>query len=301
MLYGKRSEETRNQRGQVLILLAVSMVGLIAILALVLDGGNLYLHRRRMQNAADAGALAGARILALDGTDGQASTAAYDYSVTRNDAATANIAVASPIVTVRACTPVLMSFARVLGINAQTVCATAVARFDGVNLAYGAAPIAIRDFEFVKGDPYTIWDDDKDMDPLTGNISGAYRGWLCMSCLVPESCGNCGSNLLKDWMVDGYEGAISRDEWVRGEEGVSAAVIQQAYVGQLIKIVVFDEIRQWYPGKDYYHVLKFAVFEVTEVLATRSPKGIQGIFVDYVDSGPPGPDDGGLRMVHLIE
>jgi uncharacterized membrane protein len=50
-----------SESGQFLVMLAVMLLALLAMLALVLDGGTLYLRRREAQNAADAGALAGAR------------------------------------------------------------------------------------------------------------------------------------------------------------------------------------------------------------------------------------------------
>ena len=53
----------RRQRGQALILVAVAVLVLTAILALALDGGRIYLDRRQLQDAADAGALAGAEQL----------------------------------------------------------------------------------------------------------------------------------------------------------------------------------------------------------------------------------------------
>jgi Flp pilus assembly protein TadG len=53
----------RGQRGQALILVAVAVLVLTAILALALDGGRIYLDRRQLQDAADAGALAGAEQL----------------------------------------------------------------------------------------------------------------------------------------------------------------------------------------------------------------------------------------------
>ena len=65
-----------HQNGQVLVLMAFGLVALIAILALVIDGGAIYLNRRRMQNAADAGVMAGTRIAALNGTDPEAVAAA---------------------------------------------------------------------------------------------------------------------------------------------------------------------------------------------------------------------------------
>ena len=49
-----------SERGQVLIIVVLGMVGLIAITALAIDGGNAFLDRRNAQNAADTAALAGA-------------------------------------------------------------------------------------------------------------------------------------------------------------------------------------------------------------------------------------------------
>ncbi len=48
------------ERGQAIILIVFAIIGLIGMAALVIDGGNAYLERRKTQNAADAAALAGA-------------------------------------------------------------------------------------------------------------------------------------------------------------------------------------------------------------------------------------------------
>jgi hypothetical protein len=53
----------RQQSGQILVLFALSLLALIAMLGMVLDGGNIYVQRRTAQNAADASALAGTRAL----------------------------------------------------------------------------------------------------------------------------------------------------------------------------------------------------------------------------------------------
>jgi len=47
-----------DERGQVLVVVALSMVVLLLIAALVIDVGNWYAHKRQLQNRADAGALA---------------------------------------------------------------------------------------------------------------------------------------------------------------------------------------------------------------------------------------------------
>jgi len=57
----------RKQSGQVLIQVALMIGVLLLMAALAVDVGNMYAERRRMQNAADAGALAGARDLCLGG------------------------------------------------------------------------------------------------------------------------------------------------------------------------------------------------------------------------------------------
>jgi hypothetical protein len=54
----------RLERGQTLVIVAVAMVGLLALAGLAIDGGNLVVQRRRAQNAADAAALAGTRLIA---------------------------------------------------------------------------------------------------------------------------------------------------------------------------------------------------------------------------------------------
>jgi hypothetical protein len=62
MLWIENMDKRRDlsERGQSLVLVALLFLAFVAILALVLDGGNAYAARRTAQNAADAGALAGA-------------------------------------------------------------------------------------------------------------------------------------------------------------------------------------------------------------------------------------------------
>jgi hypothetical protein len=58
-----RNPYRRHESGQVIVLFAIGLLGLLAMLGVVIDGGTLYLQRRTAQNAADAAALAGARAL----------------------------------------------------------------------------------------------------------------------------------------------------------------------------------------------------------------------------------------------
>ncbi len=58
----KRSHST--QTGQSIVLFAFALLGLVAFLALVVDGANIYVQRRQVQNAVDSASYAGADVLA---------------------------------------------------------------------------------------------------------------------------------------------------------------------------------------------------------------------------------------------
>lgn len=55
---------SRHERGQVLVLVVLAIVGLLAMTGLVVDGGNTWAQQRQTQNASDSAAEAGAVILA---------------------------------------------------------------------------------------------------------------------------------------------------------------------------------------------------------------------------------------------
>jgi hypothetical protein len=76
----------RRQSGQVMVLLGLSIVGLVALVALVLDGGSVYLQHRTGQAAADAAALAGTRAL----RDANSTTAVSSIASTVTTYAQAN-------------------------------------------------------------------------------------------------------------------------------------------------------------------------------------------------------------------
>ena len=56
----------RAESGQILIIFAFGLVGILAIAALVFDVGQDLIERRNQQKAADAAALAGARYLTTE-------------------------------------------------------------------------------------------------------------------------------------------------------------------------------------------------------------------------------------------
>ena len=76
------------ERGQALVVMVFAVIALLVALGLAIDGGMIILDRRRMQNASDAGALAGTRLLARaicgDGADDAAIAAEVNHYAERN-------------------------------------------------------------------------------------------------------------------------------------------------------------------------------------------------------------------------
>lgn len=122
--------DTRPKYGQVLVVFAIALLALLAFLALAIDLGGIYQERRAMQNAADAGALAGAREMCFGsaGTEAAAEAVALDYAVTRNGAAGATVSVSLPTsVTVVATQTYETYFAGLIGFDEVPVQADATA------------------------------------------------------------------------------------------------------------------------------------------------------------------------------
>src|SRR2546427_7857362 len=71
-------ELRRKKRAQSLVIVALSATALFGIIALGLDAGRLYFQRRDVQNAADAGALAGAQELLPGGSNPRVPRAMID-------------------------------------------------------------------------------------------------------------------------------------------------------------------------------------------------------------------------------
>jgi hypothetical protein len=92
--------KTANQeRGQVLMLVAVLLTGILGLLGLVIDAGHYYAERRQVQNAADEAAQAGAIEVLLGGNATAATTAAKQNATANgfnNDGTTNTVTVTTP-------------------------------------------------------------------------------------------------------------------------------------------------------------------------------------------------------------
>ena len=88
-----RNAAPRSARGQILVIVAGGLIGLLAFAGLALEGGTLVLNRRDGQNSSDLAAVAGARMVALNYTEAGGKTQADVYgALTSNMAANGCVA-----------------------------------------------------------------------------------------------------------------------------------------------------------------------------------------------------------------
>jgi len=121
-----KDEVNHREQGQSLVLISIIMISMIALIALAIDGGFEMSNRRKAQNAADAGALAGANALCAANPT-LAVSHARDYAVNRNEAASAEISFDSQDITVTTSIPHNTFFAAIFGTELITTTATASA------------------------------------------------------------------------------------------------------------------------------------------------------------------------------
>ena len=127
----------RDESGQAFVLVAIFLLGLVAVAGLVADGGLVLAQRRDLQNAADAAAAAGAMQLdedhyratggagvALDGDAAYAAAAGY---LAAEGGAVYSVGVSDARVEVEVSRSANTAFLRVLGIESVTINARASA------------------------------------------------------------------------------------------------------------------------------------------------------------------------------
>jgi Putative Flp pilus-assembly TadE/G-like len=199
------SHGNRHERGQTMILVAVSIVSLLAMAALAIDVVTLYVARTEIQGAADAAALAGAKAIAdsglttLPSTDGnfvavqtlaqsmatsaiasvlaspnnQVAGVALAATTTFNFAANVNGAINNPRVTVsltRAGLPTF--FAHIWGRTAVTVSTSATAEaYNPANMPNNTQinPKGVKPWLVANRDP-TQGTNKQFVDPTSGNV-----------------------------------------------------------------------------------------------------------------------------------
>ena len=268
---------TRNERGQTMIQLALALVVLMGIGALAVDVGMGYLERRRMQNAADAGALAGAYALCKAEPADVAKAKAVEYmqknGVKAADIAAGDVTISGGAVSVVAKTSIATNLAGSLGFSTLDVGAASAATCGAANSACGLWPIAFDLALYVYaacGERMVIWADDSvavDSSCEIGGVTRPFcdcyecdydgpivifpdlgRAWLDFSGSVdpvyPDTCqkNGCGESEMECRIRSGSSAPITLPACIAGLRGVKAGAKNDIdnQAGDVVKIPLYD-------------------------------------------------------------
>ncbi len=292
----------RSERGQSLVLTTFFVAALLGMAALVIDLGTWFRSQRDLQAVADAAALAGAQGLP-DG--GQASAYANQYT-NKNGAN-------GPTVTFPSADKIKVSlqrpapgfFARVFGVNAVTIRASATALSFNPGEAQYAAPIAVDEkHPLIMGcHPMPCFNQPTELE-LTKVGPGAFR-----LINIDGSHGGTGPQLLADWLLKGYEGYMPLN-WYFSDSGAkfNSQNVQDALtkrIGTEMLFPVYSTTRA--QGSNFeYKVIGWIGFVITSYEVHGNNGILHGYFTRVVWDGIEGhsgdpADDFGVRSIELIE
>jgi Flp pilus assembly protein TadG len=169
-LWIKRLRALRRDEGQVLIQTTIMLLVLLGFVALAVDVGHVYGERRRLQNAADAGALAGAYELCRLSPADVARARAIEYmernGVPADEIAEDDVVIEGNVVNVTAQETTDTFLAGFAGFPTLDVGATAAAACGAATSACGLWPLAFErgfwDENLECGEQFVVWDAEKE-------------------------------------------------------------------------------------------------------------------------------------------
>jgi Flp pilus assembly protein TadG len=265
----------KSERGQNLVIYAVITIVLLALAGLVVDGGFGLVNRRQAQNAADAGALAGANMLCSTDPSMTPYDAAWQYTVDLNHADDAIIDpnIEEKKITVTAIITQTTFLARIFGSDVITSTATATAGCYGACSAI-TMPVAWACHSTIQGEPdpncgidygtleepgplYIIMDSNKAAEDyecisaggslncdLNGDgtddlIGGGGRSWLDLN------GGSEQKSDYPDWILGTKTDRISEHMWLPGGDGTDTAIFHAAeerrQTDPIVIMPIFDD------------------------------------------------------------
>jgi hypothetical protein len=285
----QRLAQTREERGQMIALLAVSTVALIAAGAFVMDVGSWFRAHRATQSVADASALAAAQELPTSSS--LATSQAQAYS-SKNGGGVTQITFSSAYMTndtiaVRADRTAPGFLARVIGINSVNVSADSVARAYNIGAAKFAAPFGVAKTEPMLnqcggpcyGSGYSTTLDLERVGPGSFKILN-----------IDGSQGGVGPDTLAQWIYGGLSGTMNIG-WYWGDPGVkfNSSQVKDAMdsrIGSDILLPVYDQVQG--QGSNFnYSVVGWATFRLTDYKFKGNGGEISGYFVSVAWEGTP--------------
>jgi hypothetical protein len=306
-----RYHRVRSESGQVAVIMAAFLAVMVGAAAMVLDVGSWYRADRAAQATADAAALAGAQ--GLQASKSSASALAGEYA-TKNGGGDIEITfgtkvVANDLITVTVARPAPGFFSKLFGIDSVEVNARATARAGIPAEARYVAPIAVNEQHPMLqcgcfGDPTQVALINLH-NPGAGDAAGAF-GLLNLD--SQQDGGNIGSNVLADWIRDGYQGALPLGTYNSAPSAnFNSQDIRKALNDRLGTELLFPVYRSITGGGSgaEFDIIAWVGFVPTSFTLGGSSGTIRGYFTKVIWQGLADETgtvpDHGARVISLIE
>jgi Flp pilus assembly protein TadG len=318
------STASSDQRGQILVLFVLSLVAIIAMIGLVIDGGSAYAQRRDQQNVADLASLAGATAYLNTTGDVATKTAAAEAAAialattngftTDGAGVTVDVTVTptGPYATVKVglSVPHRNHFAGIIGMPTWGVSVDATSETTGEpNTATGVLPLIFNEEAFndlVCTAGQTGCPDQVFNEPGTGNEDvpqdATQFNWTIF-CIANGNPCNANSNGVRE-LIDGLGGetTVRLTNDIGPLNAGSHTTLYDAlvqHIGGLFPVPIVD---------DEGLMVGFAYFRLTGVEGASS-KVIRGYFVapyiggdlTYTPTGGTPTFDTGAFVIKLID
>ncbi|MBB5173479.1 Tad domain-containing protein [Texcoconibacillus texcoconensis] len=284
----------KNEKGSVVVLVALYMTVMMGLLALVIDGGSLYLERSKLQKGVDLAVLAGMQNLpenpsrAMEAAEDVAYSnelADREVSIQLQDDGTSLYAEANRNVS--------FTFAKVLGFSDQDVSATAKAQVGSLSSVQGAIPLG------AYGEKTFSFGDQIEMKVGPSSSDTSFLGALRLS------------NDYEGDLKRGHQGTLSVGDVVSPEPGNMARPTQRAIETRMNNcpyhqqgkqpthldhpdncplVVIVPIYREVTPGNfDRLEIVGFGSFFIDSVGRVNEGAPITGRFIRYAFSGEFSP------------
>ncbi|MGB8002815.1 MAG: pilus assembly protein TadG-related protein [Gaiellaceae bacterium] len=306
------SRSWKNQDGQAIVLMAISLTVFMGMAALVLDVGLWMRSDRRLQQTADAAALAGAQKLPTDPAGAKALALNYANqnggNVLGADIVVSTTYTANDTISVDAAKSEPGIFSKVLGIDSAGIKASAKARTDSPQQARYVAPMVVYCghplIQNCNGNHTPTFNVDTQMDFDKMGAPGAF-GMLNLD----GGNGTVGAKEEGDWILHGYDkylpiGLYRSDPGAKfNSSNVNGAL--DARIGTVLLFPVFKTLTGNGQNAEY-DIIGWIGFYLTNVDVHGNTATLQGHFTEYIaqgilaSSGSGVPNTFGVRSVQLI-
>lgn len=300
----------RREHGQAAALTVLFMTVLLLSAAAVIDVGFWFREDRDTQRVADAAALAGAQALPENQSTAQALALEFGGKngggVLASDVSFSTTVLPGDTVKVHVNRPAESFFAKIVGIDSVAVGSTATARAGIPSEARWAAPIAVDEkHPFLNCKP--VLSCFGSTSPTTLDLEKVGPGAFRLLNL-DQSKGGTGSQLLSQWILEGYEGSMPLGQYNSdpgakfNSSDVTAALEQR--IGTEMLFPVYRTIREEGANLEY-EVIGWVGFFLTGFDAQGNGGEVAGYFSRVIWegelSGSSGSADFGVRSVALID